>query len=104
MTENAPFLTQVINLGFKTEAISKGNFPLDCRWIGDYLLVNYPYLFLVNQQSALWPSGVEDEKCPYEDLIGIFILLELFLIYGSAMHWSYQVLITTKPSEHRSLV
>ena len=24
--------------------------------------MNYSYLFLVNQQSAPWPSGVEDEK------------------------------------------
>jgi hypothetical protein len=25
-------------------------------------LPNYFYLFLVNQQSALWPSGVKDKK------------------------------------------
>jgi hypothetical protein len=25
-------------------------------------LINYSYLFLVNQQSAPWPSGVEGEK------------------------------------------
>ncbi len=25
-------------------------------------MVNYSYLFLVNQQPTLWPSGVEDEK------------------------------------------
>ena len=27
--KDAPFQSQVFNLGFKTEAISKGNFPLD---------------------------------------------------------------------------
>jgi hypothetical protein len=25
-------------------------------------LINYSYFFLLNQQSAPWPSGVEDEK------------------------------------------
>ena len=56
---------QIFNLGLKTEAISNAhfpNFPLDCQWIGEYFLVNYSCPFLVNQQPALWPSGVEDEK------------------------------------------
>jgi len=61
-SNNAIFQTQVINFGLKTEAISKANFPLDCQWRGEYFLVNYSSLFLVNQQPALWPSGVEDEK------------------------------------------
>ena len=49
-------------LGLKTEGISKGNFPLDCSWIREYLWVSYSHLFLINQQPTLWPSGAEYEK------------------------------------------
>jgi hypothetical protein len=60
--KNATLQTQAINLCQKNKAISEANFLLDCRWIGEYFLINYSYLFLVNQQPAPWPPGGEDEK------------------------------------------
>ena len=62
--KNATFQIQILNLDLETKTIfkGKGNFVLDCRSMEEYFVINYSYLFLVNQQSAPWPSGVEDEK------------------------------------------
>jgi hypothetical protein len=43
-------------------------------------------------------------QVPIQRLEGISIPLALFLFYGSDLHGPYQVLMTTKPSGHRSLV
>ena len=62
LSKNARFQMQSLNLDLKTKTFFKANFLLDCRWIGEFLWVSYFHLFLINQQPALWPSGVDDEK------------------------------------------
>jgi hypothetical protein len=47
---------------WKPRPFPKANFPLTVGEQESIFLINYSYLFLVNQQSAPWPSGVEDEK------------------------------------------
>ena len=53
---------QSLNLDLETKTIPKGNFLLDCRRTEEYLLINYSYLFPVNQRPDPSPSGVEHEK------------------------------------------